>query len=157
MWIVCSADNSHKMSISIFCDKQNKNSLESHLLRENFAGSAKPFFLGKYFKIVYCFFLPSQLTSVSGQSLVIKWIFPHNHANIHNKNTPIYNFDPVKPHFYTVKLGFTGVYIIFLISAQKHRLWYSLELPHWGSSNEYPQSMFWAEIWKISEFLSIFE
>ena len=31
---------------------------------------------------------------------------------------------------------------------------YSLELPHWGSSNEYPQSMFWAEIWKISEFLS---
>ena len=25
-------------------------------------------------------------------------------------------------HFYIVKLGFTGVYIIFLISAQKHRL-----------------------------------
>ena len=33
------------------------------------------------------------------------------------------NFDPLKPHFYIVKLGFTGVYIIFLISAQKHRLW----------------------------------
>ena len=31
---------------------------------------------------------------------------------------------------------------IFHISAQKHRLWYSLELPSWGSSNEYPQSMF---------------
>ena len=30
---------------------------------------------------------------------------------------------PLKPHFYIVKLGFTGVYIIFLISAQKHRLW----------------------------------
>ena len=28
-----------------------------------------------------------------------------------------------KPHFYIVKLGFTGVYIIFLISAKKHRLW----------------------------------
>ena len=25
---------------------------------------------------------------------------------------------PLKPHFYIVKLGFTGVYIIFLISAQ---------------------------------------
>ena len=37
--------------------------------------------------------------------------------------TCLYNFDPLKPHFYTVKLGFTGVYIIFLISAQKHRLW----------------------------------
>ena len=34
-----------------------------------------------------------------------------------------YNFDPFKPHFYVVKLGFTGVYIIFLISAQKYKLW----------------------------------
>ena len=30
--------------------------------------------------------------------------------------TCLYNFDPIKPHFYIVKLGFTGVYIIFLIS-----------------------------------------
>ena len=37
--------------------------------------------------------------------------------------TRLYNFDPLKPHFYIVNLGFTGVYIIFLISAQKHRLW----------------------------------
>ena len=31
---------------------------------------------------------------------------------------------------------------IFHISAQKHRLWYSLEPPRRGGSNEYPQSMF---------------
>ena len=31
----------------------------------------------------------------------------------------------------------------------KHRLWYSLESPRRGSSNEYLQSMFWAEIRKI--------
>ena len=37
--------------------------------------------------------------------------------------TCLYNLDPLKPHFYIVKLGFTGVYIFFLISAQKHRLW----------------------------------
>ena len=37
--------------------------------------------------------------------------------------TCLYNFDPLKPHFYIVKLGFTRVYIIILISAQKHRLW----------------------------------
>ena len=37
--------------------------------------------------------------------------------------TCLYNFDPLKPHFYIVKLGFTGVYIISFISAQKHRLW----------------------------------
>ena len=35
----------------------------------------------------------------------------------------LYNFDPPKPNFYTVKLGLTGVYIIFRIFAQKHRLW----------------------------------
>ena len=35
----------------------------------------------------------------------------------------LYNFDPLKPQFYIVKLGFTGVCIIFLISTQKHRLW----------------------------------
>ena len=49
--------------------------------------------------------------------------------------TCLYNFDPLKPHFYIVKLGFTEVYIIFLISAQKHRLWYSLEPPRRGGSN----------------------
>ena len=41
----------------------------------------------------------------------------------HHKNTCLYNFNPLKPNFYIVKLGFTGVYFIFLISAQKHRLW----------------------------------
>ena len=28
--------------------------------------------------------------------------------------TRLYNFDPLKLHFYIVKLGFTGVNIIFL-------------------------------------------
>ena len=37
--------------------------------------------------------------------------------------TYLYNSDPLKPNFYIVKLGFTGVHIIFLISAQKHILW----------------------------------
>ena len=27
--------------------------------------------------------------------------------------TNLYNFDPLKPHFHIVKLGFTGVYIFF--------------------------------------------
>ena len=56
--------------------------------------------------------------------------------------TYLYNFDPLKPHFYIVKLGFTGVYIIFLISAQNIDCGYSLEPPQRGGSNEYPQSMF---------------
>ena len=32
--------------------------------------------------------------------------------------TRLYNFDPLKPHFYTLKQGFTGVDISFLISAK---------------------------------------
>ena len=56
--------------------------------------------------------------------------------------TCLYNFDPLKPHFYIVKLGFTGVYIIFLISAQNIDCGYSLEPPRRGGSNEFPQSMF---------------
>ena len=38
---------------------------------------------------------------------------------------------------------------IFHISAQNIEYGYSLEPPRRGSSNEYPQSMFWAEIRKI--------
>ena len=46
------------------------------------------------------------------------------------------------------------VYIIFLIFAQNIDYGYSLEPPRQGGSNEYPQSMFWAEIWKYQNFLS---
>ena len=44
--------------------------------------------------------------------------------------TCLYNFDSLKPHFYIEKLGFTGVNIIFLISAQNKNCGYSLEPPH---------------------------
>ena len=37
--------------------------------------------------------------------------------------TFLYNIDSFKPHFYVVKRGLTGVYIIFLISTQKYKLW----------------------------------
>ena len=62
--------------------------------------------------------------------------------------TCLYNFDPLKSHFYIVTLGLTGAYINFLISAQNIDCGYSLEPPRRGGSKEYPQSMFWAEIWK---------
>ena len=55
--------------------------------------------------------------------------------------TCIYNSEPLKHHFYTAKLGFTGVYIIFLCLL-KTDCGYSLESPRRGGSNEYPQSMF---------------
>ena len=53
-----------------------------------------------------------------------------------NNITKIYlcNFDPLKPHFYIVQLGFTGVYIIFLISAQNIDCGYPLEPPLRGKA-----------------------
>ena len=54
----------------------------------------------------------------------------------------LYDFDPLKPHLYIVKSEvYTGIHSI-LVSAQKHRLWNSLEPPRRGGSNGYPQSMF---------------
>ena len=40
-----------------------------------------------------------------------------------NKMSILEGFGVFKPHFYIVKQEFTGVYIIFLITAQKHGLW----------------------------------
>ena len=48
----------------------------------------------------------------------------------HITKTCLYNFDPLKPYFYIVKLGFTGVYIIFLFLLQNIDCVYSLEPPH---------------------------
>ena len=77
-------------------------------------------------------------------------IYMYNVVHIIITKTCLYNFDPLKPHFYIVTLGFTGVYIIFLISAQKHRLLYSLEPPRRGGSNEYLQSNFSRNMKNIS-------
>ena len=46
-------------------------------------------------------------------------------------------------NFTTINLKFSDKNSdIFHISAQNVDFGYSLEVPHWGSSNEYPQSMF---------------
>ena len=61
---------------------------------------------------------------------------------------------PLNHTFFYSKTGvYKSIHYLF-ISAQKHRLWYSLEPPRWGGSNEHLHSMFWAEMWKLSELLS---
>ena len=42
--------------------------------------------------------------------------------------TCLYNFDPLKPHFYIVKLGFAGV-CYFSYFCSKHRLWVLVRVP----------------------------
>ena len=66
---------------------------------------------------------------------------------------------PLKPHFYIVKLGFTGVYTFFLIFAQNIDCEYPLEPPRRGGSNEYQNLCYEQKyknirifIWKISVF-----
>ena len=54
----------------------------------------------------------------------------------------LYNFDPLKPHFIIVKLGFTRVYIILFILLKNIDCGYSLEPPRRGGSNEYPKYIF---------------
>ena len=76
-------------------------------------------------------------------------------AVYHITKTYLYNFDPNKPNFYIVKLGvYRGIHYFFLFLLKNIDCGYSLEPPRRGGSNKYPQSMFWTEIWKLSEFLS---
>ena len=59
------------------------------------------------------------------RKLQLLWVLYHAMPVCHwiITKTCLYNIDPLKPHFYIVKLGITGAYIIFLISAQKHKVW----------------------------------
>ena len=52
------------------------------------------------------------------------------------------NEHPLTLHFYIEKVRFTRVYIFFLFLLQNIDCGYSLEPPHRGGSNMYPQSMF---------------
>ena len=65
----------------------------------------------------------------------------------HYENTPI----QIYWKFYHQKMAIFQIKKsdIFHISAQNIDCGYSLEPPRRGGSNEYPQSMFWAEITKI--------
>ena len=57
----------------------------------------------------------------------------------------------LNPNFIQQNWGLQGYTLFFLFMLKNIDCGYSLEPPHRGGSNEYPQSMFWAEIWKISK------
>ena len=79
--------------------------------------------------VLMCFITEKVLISYMSQRMTKPTIWPMWPANtqislriqVSFTKTYLYNFDLVKPHFYIVKLGFTVVYIICLISAKKHR------------------------------------
>ena len=103
----------------------------------------------------FCFCLEYCILLTIHKLVIVWFLLQRNWDFIHIiTKTRLYSVDPLKPHFYTLKLGFTEVYINFLISAQNIECGYSLEPPRRGGSNEYPQSMFWAEIWNYQNFSS---
>ena len=64
------------------------------------------------------------------------------------------------PVLYSKTGGYRGIHYFFLFLLKNIDYRYPLEPPRRGGSNEYTQSMFWAEIWKISVFickLSVFD
>ena len=70
---------------------------------------------------------------------------------IYITKTCLYNFDPIKPHFY-IFWCLQGYTFFSYFCSRNIDYGYSLKLPRRGGSNEYTKSMFWAEIWKILEF-----
>ena len=68
--------------------------------------------------------------------------------------TYLYNFDPLKPLLYSKTWVYRGIHYFFLFLLKNIGCEYSLEPPRRSGSKGYPQSRFWAEIWKMSEFLS---
>ena len=84
------------------------------------------------------------LTNLHGSRMVsfTFHVIGPNRINLSITKTRLYNVDPLKPHFYIIKLGFTGYTIFFLFLLKNIDCGYSLEPPRRGGSNEYPQSMF---------------
>ena len=64
-------------------------------------------------KVIYILCFSGTAYNIISSKNLYKWVFGDDITKAY-----LYNFDPLNPHFYIVKLGFTGVCIIFLNSAQ---------------------------------------
>ena len=76
------------------------------------------------------------------QSLKIDFVVPWHLCMVYIMKTSPCNVYPREPHFYIAKLGYAGVHLFFLFLLQNIDCGYSLEPPHRGGSNVYPQSLF---------------
>ena len=64
---------------------------------------------------------------------------------------PITKTRPLNPLLYSKTGLYRRIQYFFLILLKNLDCGYSLEPPRWGGSNEYPQSLFWEGIRKISD------
>ena len=119
-------------NVCIFTTKHKIANLT--LLQTNYPGTRLPNVIafGLKVTILYNIFTVTQYDKVCEKcSFVPRWVHLQHIivCSVYITKTCPYNFDPLKPHFYIIKLEFTGVYIIFLISAQNICCGYSLEPP----------------------------
>ena len=64
-------------------------------------------------------------------------IEPRVYRSEHITKTYLYNFDPLKPHFYIVKLGFTRYALFFIFLLKNIDCGYSLEPPRRGTNEQF--------------------
>ena len=104
---------------------------------------------GKYFDIpIYLFIYLFIVATINNSDCFPPFLQWPQRSRKKISQTYLCNFDPLNTHVYTVKLGFTGVNNIFSYFCLKIDHGYSLKPLRRGASNEYPQCIFWAEIWK---------
>ena len=98
------------------------------------------------FFFIYLKFIPKVLHIITTDALYSQTRFYKGRQNITKTRLFKYieNFTSKIWKFSEKKLGY------FSNFCSKHTLWYSLEPPRRGGSNEYSQSMFWAEIRQIT-------
>ena len=103
----------HKTTSAVSCVKPNASQWEATLRDDvGFATVYHRIYRRKFLT------LSNQTSRYIRECIRISIIY----AFVDVTKTRLHNFAPFTPTYF-VKLGFTRVYIIFLISAQKHRLW----------------------------------
>ena len=117
MKIVSLGDNLHELSKPIFWENKKPISRFRLLIFFTQHISIKPGERILFHRATTYLNLPSE----KGFTLSEKYLVQGT-TLFHHENIPIYNFDPLKPHYYIVKLGFTG-YTLFSYFTIKHRLW----------------------------------
>ena len=72
----------------------------------------------------------------------------------HHEIIPILFWSHLTPLLYSKTVVYRGIHYFFYFAKKNIDCGYSLEPTRRGGSNEYLKSMFWEEIWRITDFLS---
>ena len=95
------------------------------------------------------------MNSIFVHFIAVSTLTNQSRAESSQKHAYVILTPPPQNHFYKVKLGFTGVYIIFFLFLLKNiDCEYSLEPLAEAVLTSTHNLYFWAEIWKLPEFFN---